>query len=179
MIRKQKYLGDRKLEEQWNCIFKGVICSTFLLVIIFCSGLQRFCFWHLISFTAASNWIRIVAEQQEKSVIEVMLTDNFVLFSLLFSLYCIYIWKSTPTSEQKQTQMIFVWPLPPLSCFCLYQSLHSAAASGGDNQAIFTTHGAWQHSKSYLFSCTLVEVPVSHYHPESLTGVRGNQILPL
>jgi len=54
-----------KLEKQHNCIFKGIICSTFLLVIIFCSGLQRFCFWHLISFTAASNWIRIIAEQQE------------------------------------------------------------------------------------------------------------------
>lgn len=57
--------GKNKVEKQHNCIFKGIICSTLLLVIIFCSGLQRFCFWHLISFTAASNWIRIIAEQQE------------------------------------------------------------------------------------------------------------------
>lgn len=174
--------GLSKLEEQWNCIFKGIICSTFLLVIIFCSGLQRFCFWHLISFTAASNWIRITAEQQEKSVIEVMLTDNFVLFSFLFSLYFIYIWNSTPRREQKQTQRSYLSSLVLLCpAFVFNRACIQPLVSGGNSQPpVFTTHCVWQHVKNLPFlQHTAVLVHVSHYHPERLKGVKDDQIFPL
>lgn len=107
-----------------------------------------------------------------------MLTDNFVLFSFLFSLYCIYIWKSTPRSKQKDINHICLASFSFVLLLSLIELVFSLLhwEEIASHQSLLPTVSG---SMSKAYQHTVVVVHVSWYHPEWLTGVKDEQILLL